>query len=139
MSLEATFVFHDVSIDNLPGKIRFFKGICDNFNGSCSFAYDGVEIYIDSKLSVEEILISYFSQKEFLNKIEQDKLKIYIAALIMGAPYDYREDPNIGKATKNAENIFGKVHCDRLFCEAIKKMAAGELNPVELTPGELNS
>lgn len=136
MSLQANLVFSDFSVDNPSEKIRFLHAVCSGLNhdysygASCSFEHDGIVIHVNGKSSVEEILINYFREKEFLNKRDADMLKVYIAALVAYIGNTNGEySPDMEEAKNNAPKICHPSLNADVVREAITRLSKGEFNP----------
>jgi hypothetical protein len=127
--IEATFLIPINEFSGLQDRITTIKHICKNNDANASFEYDGIEIHVGPDYDVGEVLSRFYERKDARNKREADKLKIYIAAFIAGAPYAYKDEPDINEACVAAKNICGETHHRKLVSEAIAKMANGEFNP----------
>ncbi len=128
--IEATFLIPTNEFSSLQDRIAAIKHICKNNDANASFEHDGIEIHVGPDYDIGEVLSRFYIKKNARNKIESDKLKIYIAALVGYIDNNCSfEHPDIGEARTNALKIYHpSLHVD-LVREAIKKMAAGEFNP----------
>jgi hypothetical protein len=128
--IEATFLIPINEFSSLQDRIAAIKHICKNNDANASFQYDGIEIHVGPDYDVGEVLSRFYIKKNARNKIESDKLKIYIAALVAYIGNTNGEySPDMEEAKNNALKIYHpSLHAD-LVREAIKKMAAGEFNP----------
>jgi hypothetical protein len=128
--IEATFFIPINEFSGLQDRIAAIKHICKNNDANASFEYDGIEIHVGPDYDVGEVLSRFYIKKNARNKIEADKLKIYIAALVGYIDNNCSfEHPDIGEARTNALKIYHpSLHVD-LVREAITKLAKGEFNP----------